>query len=97
MTTENKSEQKQVKCQVCKDRIDVPDQYGRALSIIIDKEGKLFDSEECLFHYHRRSYTKYQKREEKIANYIDLGIVDVKYHGGYYDGVIEEVMEENSN
>ena len=96
METENKSEQKEVKCRVCKDRIDVPDQYGRTLSIIIDKKGKVFDSEECLFYYHRKSYQKYLNRSEQLDNYIDLGIIDVKYHGDYYEGVIEEHINLNN-
>ena len=81
-------------CQVCKDRVDLKDEYGRYNRIIIDQQNKVFDCEVCLFDYHKKSYKRYVNRTDKLDNYIDLGLIDVKYDGSYYEGVIEEVTEE---
>ena len=63
-------------------------------SIIIDVNTCVYCCDLCLFEDYGLSYIDYLRREDKTSNYMDLGILDIKYSGTYDISVLGTLMNE---
>lgn len=82
---ENIKKLKPLKCRNCGNEIEEGDE------IYIDSLNHVYDSEICLFAAHRKSYRKYEARKDRSSNFIDLGLIDMKYIGDYDSSALEYI------
>ena len=80
---------KTLNCHFCKKEIKPNDH------IIIDENNCIYCCDKHLFYDYGQdeAWRKYQRRKDKTTNYIDLGLMDIKYSGDYDKNCLEYIKE----
>ena len=80
---------KTLNCHFCKKEIKPNDH------IIIDENNFIYCTDKHLFYDYGQEevWRKYRMRKDKTNNYIDLGLMDIKYSGSY-DRSCNKYLEE---